>query len=141
MFSGSAGGEGATQEQAGLVDETLARNPRVIVISGPTASGKTELSLFVAKMLRGEVISADSMQVYEGMDIGTAKPTRDQRSVVPHHLIDILDPGQHFSVAEYVELAAVKVQEIRQRGHEVLFVGGTPLYLKAPRFSAMVLVA
>lgn len=100
-------------------------------LTGATASGKTSVALELATRINAEVISLDSMAVYRGMNIGTAKPTGEQRAAVPHYLVDILDPDQQFSVADYVDLAFEKIEEIRARGREVLFVGGTPLYLKA----------
>lgn len=99
-------------------------------LTGPTASGKTAVGLALARRIEAEIVSLDSMAVYRGMDIGTAKPTAAEQYVVPHHLIDVLDPGEECSVARYLELAARAVREIRARGREVLFVGGSPLYLK-----------
>ena len=100
-------------------------------LTGVTASGKTVIGLDLAQRLQAEIIALDSMTVYRGMDIGTAKPTREQRRRVPHHAIDVVDPDVDFSLASYLELATRCVEEIRSRGKEVLFVGGTPLYLKA----------
>jgi len=100
-------------------------------LTGPTAAGKTSVGLALARLIGAEIISLDSMAVYRGMDIGTAKPGADQQRAVPHHLIDILDPDQEFSVSNYVELAHRKIAELRGAGREVLFVGGTPMYLKA----------
>ena len=99
-------------------------------VTGATASGKTAVSLALAKRLDAEIISLDSMAIYRGMDIGTAKPTAETQSLVPHHLIDIRDPNETCSVSEYRELAMEKVDEIHGRGKKVLFVGGTALYLK-----------
>jgi tRNA dimethylallyltransferase len=100
-------------------------------LTGVTATGKTRIALALATKLGAEIISLDSMAIYRGMDIGTAKPTPEQQAVVPHHLIDVVDPEEDFSVAQYVDAAHAKIAEIRVRGREVLFVGGTPLYLKA----------
>lgn len=100
-------------------------------LTGPTAAGKTAISLEVAQRLNAEIISLDSMAVYRGMDLGTAKPTPAQQQRVPHHLLDLVDPTYDFSLAEYVALAHEKVREIRSRQREVLIVGGTPLYLKS----------
>ena len=100
-------------------------------LSGPTASGKTGIALDLAELLNAEVISMDSMTLYRDMDIGTAKPTAEQRNSVPHHLLDILSPTEDYSVSNYLETVRRKVAEIRERGREALFVGGTPLYLKA----------
>ena len=100
-------------------------------LTGATASGKTKVSLELARILDAEIISLDSMAIYRGMDIGTAKPDSAQRSAVPHHLIDIVDPPESFSVSEYRDSALSKIREIHESGKQVLFVGGTALYLKA----------
>ncbi|MDB4652614.1 tRNA (adenosine(37)-N6)-dimethylallyltransferase MiaA [bacterium] len=100
-------------------------------LTGATASGKTKVSLELARILDAEIISLDSMAIYRGMDIGTAKPDSAQRSAVPHHLIDIVDPPESFSVSEYRDSALSKIREIQESGKQVLFVGGTALYLKA----------
>jgi tRNA dimethylallyltransferase len=100
-------------------------------LSGATAVGKTGVGIALAQRLDAEIISLDSMAIYRGMDIGTAKPPRELRELVPHHLIDIVDPTDEFSVAQYVDTAAAVVADIRNRGKEALFVGGTPLYLKS----------
>lgn len=100
-------------------------------LTGPTASGKTEASLALAEQIDAEIISLDSMAVYRGMDVGTAKPTVEQRRRVAHHLIDVARPNEDYSLARYVEEAHAAIEAIRGRGRQVLFVGGTPLYLKA----------
>lgn len=100
-------------------------------LTGPTASGKTRIGIELAKRLGGEILSLDSMAVYRGLDIGTAKPTREEQAQVPHHLLDVVDPNQDFSVSQYVEQAHRLVGEIRAREKTPLFVGGTPLYLKS----------
>lgn len=100
-------------------------------LTGPTASGKTAVGIELARPLDAEIISLDSMAVYRGMDIGTAKPTPEEREAVPHHLIDIVEPSENYSVAQYRAAALERIQEVSARGKEVLFVGGTPLYLKA----------
>jgi tRNA dimethylallyltransferase len=100
-------------------------------LTGATAVGKTAVGIALAKRLDAEIISLDSMAIYRGMDIGTAKPTAAQRAEVPHHLLDIVEPGEEFSVAQYVDAVSHVVEGIRARGREVLFVGGTPLYLKS----------
>lgn len=100
-------------------------------LTGPTASGKTLVGLELAERLGAEIIVLDSMTLYRRMDIGTAKPGADERRRIPHHLLDLVDPDQEFSVANYVDEAHRVIAEIRSRGREVLFVGGTPLYLKA----------
>ena len=101
----------------------------IVVVCGPTASGKTALSVELAKRLSGEIISADSMQIYKGMDIGTAKPTPEERAAVPHHLFDICSPEQTYSCADFVRDATVAVEEISSRGKLPVFCGGTGLYL------------
>lgn len=100
-------------------------------LTGPTAAGKTQVGLELAERLGAEIISLDSMAVYQGMDIGTAKPTAADRARVPHHLLDLVPPTEDFSLSEYIDAAHAAIQEIRRRGRQVLFVGGTPLYLKA----------
>jgi tRNA dimethylallyltransferase len=105
-----------------------------LVLTGPTGSGKTRLALDLAERLGAEIVSMDSMALYRGMDIGTAKPTPDERRRVPHHLIDVLDPWESASVAWWLEQAAEACRDIEARGKRPLFVGGTPLYLKALMF-------
>jgi len=102
-----------------------------IFLAGPTASGKTAAGIALAERIGAEIISMDSMQLWRGMDIGTAKPTAEERSRVPHHLVDLLDPSESFSVGRYVELACAAADEIAGRGRIPLFVGGTILYMKA----------
>ena len=96
-------------------------------LTGPTASGKSRVALDLAGKIDAEIISVDSMAVYREMDIGTAKPTSDQRERVPHHLIDLVDPTGEYSVSQFVVDAHAKADEIRARGKKVLLVGGTPL--------------
>lgn len=103
----------------------------LVVVVGPTASGKSALALALALKCRGEIISADSMQVYRGLDLGTAKPSARERAMVPHHLIDVVDPGEAFSVATYQRLAWRAMDEIAGRGHLPILVGGTLLYVRA----------
>jgi tRNA dimethylallyltransferase len=103
----------------------------VLAIVGPTASGKTELALTVAPRLGAEIVSVDSMLVYRGMDVGTAKPSIAERERVPHHLIDVVEPSEPFSVATYQRLACEAVSDVRARGRRPLLVGGTALYLRA----------
>jgi tRNA dimethylallyltransferase len=100
-------------------------------LTGATASGKTEISMELARTLGAEIVSLDSMAIYREMDIGTAKPKPYYRTEIPHHLIDIIDPTDTFSVSQYRNLALSVIGEIRSRNREVLFVGGTALYLKA----------
>lgn len=99
-------------------------------LTGTTAVGKTQTGLALADRLGAEIISLDSMAIYRGMDIGTAKPGAAEQAAVPHHLIDICDPIEEYSVAQYLAAAERVVGEIRSRGREVLFVGGTPMWLK-----------
>ncbi len=103
----------------------------IIVIVGPTASGKTALSISLAKKYDAEIVSADSMQVYKGMDIATAKPTFDEMQGVPHHLINCVDTDKKFSVAEYLDQARKAISDIRLRGKNVIVVGGTGLYVNS----------
>ena len=103
--------------------------PKILVVSGPTASGKTALAVELALAHNGEVVSADSMQIYRRMDIGTAKPTRAEMRGVPHHMLDVADPEEDFSVARYVELAARCVEDILARGKLPIVAGGTGLYI------------
>jgi tRNA dimethylallyltransferase len=100
-------------------------------LTGATASGKTEVSIEMARLLNAEIISLDSMAIYRGMDIGTAKPSHEQRSEIPHHLLDICDPDESFSVSQYRDRALQAIDAIRSRNHDVIFVGGTALYLKS----------
>ncbi len=100
-------------------------------LTGPTAAGKTSVGIEMARLLDAEIISLDSMAVYRGMDIGTAKPTQRQRETVAHHMIDILEPTEEFSVSNYVDEAHRLIRQLRESRRAVLFVGGTPMYLKA----------
>lgn len=103
----------------------------LVILTGPTAVGKTGLSIKLAKQINGEIISADSMQVYKGMDIGTAKITKDEMDGVPHHLIDILEPTEEFSVVEFQKRATEAVEEIYSHGAVPIVVGGTGFYIQA----------
>lgn len=103
--------------------------PRVLAVAGPTASGKTWLGVQLAKIYDGEVISADSMQIYKGMDIASAKPTKEEMQGIPHHLIDFLDRDISFSAADYVRFAKEKIAEVLSRGKLPIIVGGTGLYI------------
>jgi tRNA dimethylallyltransferase len=105
-------------------------NP-IVVISGPTAVGKTDFAIWLAKRLNGEIISADSIQVYKYMDIGTAKPNQNQQQQVKHHLIDIVEPNQNFSVADYQSLFDPTVNSVISQGKLPVVVGGTGLYIRA----------
>lgn len=101
----------------------------IICIAGPTASGKTALAVELAKLTNGEVVSCDSMQIYKRMDIGTAKPTAEEMQGIPHHMIDILEPDQDFSVSRYCEMATPIVDDIIARGKTAVIAGGTGLYM------------
>lgn len=103
------------------------------ILSGPTASGKTTLAIEVARRLDAEIVSVDSMAVYRGLDVGTAKPTSAERAAVPHHCLDLVSPAETFSVARWLDAAALAIEAIRARGRQVLLVGGTPLYLRSLR--------
>jgi tRNA dimethylallyltransferase len=104
---------------------------KILVVVGPTASGKSDLALRLALELDAEIVNADSMQVYRGMDIGTAKPTPVQRAGVPHHLIDVAEPDRLFSAADFAEAADEAIRAITGRGKRVIVVGGTGLYIRA----------
>ena len=101
----------------------------IICIAGPTASGKTTLAVEVAKMTNGEVVSCDSMQIYRRMDIGTAKPTMEEMQGIPHHMIDVAEPDEDFSVSRYCEMAGPIVDDIVARGKTAVIAGGTGLYM------------
>ena len=106
-------------------------HPRPVFIAGPTAVGKSAIALALAEKIGGEIISVDSMQVYRGLDIGTAKPTAVERARVRHHLLDICDLGEAFDAAQFVRRAQTAVADIQSRGHVPIFCGGTGLYFKA----------
>ena len=105
--------------------------PKLLVICGPTASGKSELAIRLARALDAEIVNADSMQIYRGMDIGTAKPTPEQRAGIPHHLIGVADPDQPFSAADFALAADEAIRGITGRGKRVIVAGGTGLYIRA----------
>jgi tRNA dimethylallyltransferase len=105
--------------------------PRLLVIVGPTGAGKTDLAIQIAERVGGEIVSADSQQVYRGMDIGTGKATAEERARVPHHLLDVLDPDEEMTAARFVELADSAIAEIAARGKTVIVAGGTMLYVRA----------
>ena len=109
----------------------MEKKPKIIAVVGPTASGKSTLAEVLAERLDGEVISCDSMQVYRGMDIGTAKPTLADRARVPYHLLDVAEPSQDFSAVDYAKAAEQAVSDILSRGRLPVFCGGTGLYLDA----------
>lgn len=103
----------------------------LVVLAGPTAVGKSSLAFVLAERIGGEILAADSMQVYRGLDIGTAKPGADERRRVPHHLLDLVDPNQSFTAADYSRVACTTIAEIRDRGHLPIMVGGSGLYVRA----------
>ena len=105
--------------------------PQIITIAGPTASGKTALSILLAKEMDGEIVSCDSMQVYKDMDIGTAKPTREEQAGIPHHMLSVAEPWEDFSVSRYCAMADPIVEDILRRGKSPIIVGGTGLYMDA----------
>ncbi len=104
---------------------------KLIVVLGPTASGKSDLAIKLAKRFNGEIVSADSRQIYQEMDIGTAKPTKGQAADIPHHLIGVVKPNQEFSLAQYKSLAVKTIKDIQKRGLLPFLVGGTGLYIQA----------
>jgi tRNA dimethylallyltransferase len=113
------------------MDGILTGRPEILAVVGPTASGKSALALELARRLGGEIVSCDSMQIYRGMDIGTAKPTKEEQAAVPHHLIDIVEPEEDFSANDYAVAAEIAVRDILSRGRIPVFCGGTGLYLDA----------
>ena len=104
---------------------------KTIIILGPTGSGKTGVSIEIAKAIGGEIISADSRAIYQGMDIGTAKPTLEERGDIPHYGLDLVEPGERFTVADWKAYAEAKIKDIKARGHIPMIVGGTGLYIDA----------
>ena len=111
--------------------QTKLQQAEVVAIVGPTASGKTALSIELAKKYNGEVINGDSMQIYKGLDIGTAKITKDEMEGIPHHLLSFLEPTESFSVADYQKLVRAKIAEIQSRHKLPIIVGGSGLYVQA----------
>ena len=104
---------------------------KILVLAGPTAVGKTELSIRLAKALNGEIVSTDSMQIYKGMDIGSAKITEEEMQGVKHHMLDVVEPDKAFSVADYKEMAEKAIKDILSRGKLPILTGGTGLYINA----------
>lgn len=107
------------------------QDPPCIIILGPTGSGKTGVSIEIAKAIGGEVISADSRAIYKGMDIGTAKPTKEEMQGIPHYGLDLVEPGDRFTVADWKKYAEEKITDIKSRGKTPIIVGGTGLYIDA----------
>src|SRR5574344_2087828 len=114
-----------------MTNDNMTSKTPVIAIIGPTAVGKTEFSLSLAKELNAEVVSVDSRQVYRYLDVGTDKVSREIRREVGHHLIDVADPDEVYSAADFAEDAKAAVKRIRRRGRIPLFIGGTPFYYRA----------
>jgi tRNA dimethylallyltransferase len=114
-----------------MAEVTMPGRPSVVILLGPTGVGKSRLGIELAEKFGGEIISADSMQVYRHMDIGTAKPSREEQERVPHHLMDLVNPDQPFHVGLYRMLGRKKIEELHLRGKRIWVVGGTGLYIKA----------
>ena len=108
-----------------------AKEPLAVILLGPTGSGKTALSLAIGERFSGEIVSCDSVAVYRGMDLGSAKPTAEERARLPHHLIDVTDPDQPFTAGDYSRLARAALHQISERNHLLIVTGGTGLYLRA----------
>ncbi|MDA0667981.1 MAG: tRNA (adenosine(37)-N6)-dimethylallyltransferase MiaA [Planctomycetota bacterium] len=115
----------------------MPKHPQRYFLLGPTASGKTSVSLALAEKLNAEILSLDSMLVYRGMDIGTAKPSAEERAPVPHHLIDVVEPSEEFSVKQYLDATAKVEAELQARGKAALYVGGTTMWFKALMFGLL----
>ena len=107
------------------------QNPPVVVVTGPTAAGKTPLAIEIAQRFGGEIVNADSMQIFRYMDVGTAKPSLEQRALVPHHLLDVVTPDVPYSAGRYAEEARKAAAEIHARDKIVVLTGGTGLYIRA----------
>ena len=105
--------------------------PQIVVVAGPTAAGKTALGILLAQRYGGEIVSADSMQIYRRMDVGTAKASAEERAAVPHHMLDVAEPQESYSVARYVREATRCCEDILSRGRLPIVVGGTGLYIDA----------
>jgi len=112
-------------------EKTKKPEAKIVIISGPTGAGKSQLALKLAQSIDGEIIVADSMQIYRYMDIGTAKPTPEERALVPHHLVDVIDPDESFSAARFRDMARKAINSIQKKGKKALVCGGTGLYIKA----------
>ena len=128
---GAAEGGPPREPNGGRGSDRTRRENHTIIILGPTGSGKTGISIQIAKEIGGEIISADSRAIYKGMDIGTAKPTREEQAEVPHWGLDLVEPGTRFTVADWKAYAEAKIKEIKSRHHLPIIVGGTGLYIDA----------
>ena len=131
IWAGDAPGGGPTPSASEVGEEKARQDPPSVILLGPTGSGKTSVSIELAKALNGEIVSADSRAIYKGMDIGTAKPSLSERQGVPHFGFDLVEPGERFTVADWKAYAESKIAEIRSRGHLPMVVGGTGLYIDA----------
>jgi tRNA dimethylallyltransferase len=131
ILNSPLGASPAILANADAAADALTARPRIVVILGPTASGKSALAMEVAERIGGEILSVDSMQVYRGMDVGTAKPTPAQRRRVPHHLIDVADPDEAFAVGQFVHRADAVIADAARRDVPLVATGGTPMYYKA----------
>ncbi len=121
-----------SQAASGVPTVRAMSNPEdVVVVAGPTAAGKTALALELAERFDGEIVNADSMQVYRGMDVGTAKPSLEERTRIPHHLLDVVTPDVQYNAGRFAEEARAAAERIRARGKRVFLVGGTGLYVRA----------
>ena len=109
----------------------MANLPKLVVVAGPTASGKSALGITLAQTFQGEIVSADSRQVYRGLDLGTAKVTLAEQALAPHHLLDVADPGEIYTVARFQREAIAAIDAILARGHQPFLVGGSPHYIQA----------
>lgn len=130
-MTGDTHGGGPPRSVSDVGEDSAWQDPSVLVILGPTGSGKTSISIELAKKLNGEIISADSRAIYKGMDIGTAKPTVEERAGIPHYGLDLVTPDQRFTVADWKSYAASKIADIKSRGKLPIIVGGTGLYIDA----------
>ena len=128
---GPVGGPPLCASEMGDNRSGRTRRELTIVILGPTGSGKTGVAIEIAKTIGGEIISADSRAIYQGLDIGTAKPSREEQNGIPHFGLDLVRPGERFTVADWKAYAEAKIAEIRTRGHVPMVVGGTGLYIDA----------
>ena len=116
--------------EAKILGDNARQDPSVVIL-GPTGSGKTGVSIKIAKAIDGEIISADSRAIYQGMDIGTAKPTKKEQAGIPHHGLDLVKPGDRFTVADWKAYTEAKIKDIKARGKVPIIVGGTGLYIDA----------